>query len=50
VLVTHDARVAASADRIVTLRDGLVADEVRLGDARDSAQLLPQLLGLEGWT
>jgi putative ABC transport system ATP-binding protein len=50
VLVTHDARVAASADRIVTLRDGLVADEMRLGDARDSAQLLPQLLGLEGWT
>jgi putative ABC transport system ATP-binding protein len=49
VLVTHDARVAASADRIVTLRDGLVADEVRLGEARDSARLLPQLLGLEGW-
>jgi putative ABC transport system ATP-binding protein len=50
VLVTHDARVAASADRIVTLRDGLVTDEVRLDEARDSAQLLPQLLGLEGWT
>jgi len=27
VLVTHDARAAAHADRIVTLKDGTVVDE-----------------------
>ena len=31
LLVTHDARVAAAADRVVTMRDGLVVDETRLG-------------------
>jgi putative ABC transport system ATP-binding protein len=30
LVVTHDARVAAAADRIVNLRDGRVADESRL--------------------
>ena len=30
LIVTHDARVAAAADRIVSLRDGLVADETQL--------------------
>jgi putative ABC transport system ATP-binding protein len=30
LLVTHDARVAATADRIVTLRDGRVSDETEL--------------------
>jgi putative ABC transport system ATP-binding protein len=34
LLVTHDARVAAAADRVVTLRDGLVSDETELQDAR----------------
>jgi putative ABC transport system ATP-binding protein len=34
LIVTHDARVAAAADRIVTLRDGLVADETQLQAAR----------------
>jgi len=29
VLVTHDARFAAWADRVVFLRDGRVADETR---------------------
>jgi putative ABC transport system ATP-binding protein len=37
LLVTHDARVAAAADRIVTLRDGLVADETALQAARPVA-------------
>jgi putative ABC transport system ATP-binding protein len=46
VLVTHDARVAAVADRVVSLRDGLVVDETRLTD-RDAAVVLPQLLQLE---
>jgi putative ABC transport system ATP-binding protein len=46
VLVTHDPRVAASADRIVRLRDGLVADETRLGDEQPT-RAVAQLLELE---
>jgi putative ABC transport system ATP-binding protein len=34
LIVTHDARVAAAADRIVSVRDGLVADETQLQAAR----------------
>src|SRR5262249_41528343 len=34
LVVTHDARVAAAADRIVNLRDGRVAAETRLRAAR----------------
>jgi putative ABC transport system ATP-binding protein len=37
LLVTHDARVAASADRVVALRDGLVSDETALQAARPVA-------------
>jgi putative ABC transport system ATP-binding protein len=37
LIVTHDARVAAAADRVVTLRDGLVADEAELQAARPVA-------------
>jgi putative ABC transport system ATP-binding protein len=37
LLVTHDARVAAAADRVVTLRDGQVADETELESARPVA-------------
>jgi putative ABC transport system ATP-binding protein len=37
LLVTHDARVAAAADRVITLRDGRVADESELGAARPVA-------------
>ena len=47
LLVTHDARVAAAADRVVTVRDGLVVDETRLDDARDTRTVLSQLIGLE---
>jgi putative ABC transport system ATP-binding protein len=47
VLVTHDARVASSSDRIVHLRDGLVADETRLTERRDPSAVLAQLLELE---
>ncbi|MHB8718769.1 MAG: ABC transporter ATP-binding protein [Candidatus Dormibacteria bacterium] len=39
VLVTHDARVAAYADRVLVMRDGALIDEVALahdGDAVDS--------------
>jgi len=34
LLVTHDTRVAAAADRVVTLRDGLVNDDTELQSAR----------------
>jgi putative ABC transport system ATP-binding protein len=37
LIVTHDARVAAAADRVVTLRDGLVCDETELAAPRPVA-------------
>jgi putative ABC transport system ATP-binding protein len=37
LIVTHDARVAAAADRVVTLRDGLVFDQTELQAARPVA-------------
>jgi putative ABC transport system ATP-binding protein len=40
LVVTHDARVAAAADRVVSLRDGQVADETPLGAVRQVAGLL----------
>jgi putative ABC transport system ATP-binding protein len=39
VLVTHDPRVAATADRVVHMRDGQVTEESRLTGERDSASL-----------
>jgi putative ABC transport system ATP-binding protein len=47
LLVTHDARVAATADRVVTMRDGLVVDETRLEAGGDARLVLSQLIGLE---
>jgi putative ABC transport system ATP-binding protein len=35
VLVTHDARAAAYADRVLVVRDGAVVDEIALGRRRD---------------
>ena len=40
LLVTHDASVASVADRVITLRDGLVADETELAAARQVVPLL----------
>ena len=40
LLVTHDASVASAADRVIMLRDGLVADETQLASARQVAPLL----------
>jgi putative ABC transport system ATP-binding protein len=35
VLVTHDSRVAATAGRLLTMRDGTIVDETRLGGRSD---------------
>ncbi|HSK94938.1 MAG TPA: ABC transporter ATP-binding protein [Candidatus Angelobacter sp.] len=35
VLVTHDARAASYADRVLVVRDGRILDEIRLGRRRD---------------
>ena len=42
VIVTHDERVAATADRLVSMRDGALVDETRLtgGSGRNLADLL----------
>jgi putative ABC transport system ATP-binding protein len=37
LLVTHDSRAAAYADRVLVMRDGRVRDEVHLGRRRDHA-------------
>jgi putative ABC transport system ATP-binding protein len=46
VIVTHDERIAATADRLITMRDGAFVDETRLtgGTTGD----LSALIGLEG--
>ena len=45
VIVTHDARIAATADRLISMRDGVFVDETRLtGGSRGN---LGALAGLE---
>jgi putative ABC transport system ATP-binding protein len=46
VIVTHEARVAATADRLITMRDGAFVEETRL--AHGSSGRLSELAGLEG--
>jgi ABC-type lipoprotein export system ATPase subunit len=46
LIVTHDSRIAATADRLISMRDGAFVDETRLtGGTRGS---LGTLAGLEG--
>jgi putative ABC transport system ATP-binding protein len=45
VVVTHDARIAATADRMITMRDGAFVDETRLTGG--SAGQLGAFIGLE---
>jgi putative ABC transport system ATP-binding protein len=46
VIVTHDERVAATADRLVSMRDGMFIDDTRL--AGFPTRGLGGLIGLEG--
>jgi ABC-type lipoprotein export system ATPase subunit len=46
VIVTHDERIAATADRLISMRDGAFVDETRLvGGTRGN---LADLAGLGG--
>jgi putative ABC transport system ATP-binding protein len=46
VIVTHEERVAATADRLISMRDGAFVEETRL--TRGSTGRLGDLAGLEG--
>jgi putative ABC transport system ATP-binding protein len=46
VIVTHDSRIAATADRLISMRDGVLVDETRLSGG--TARSLADLVGLEG--
>ena len=45
VVVTHDSRIAATADRLISMRDGKFADETRLADPAE--RTLGGITGLE---
>ena len=47
LLATHDPRVAASADRVLQLRDGLLVEETRLESGEPAAAIVASLLSLE---
>jgi len=46
LIVTHDSRIAATADRLVSMRDGALVEETRL--THGTAGPLGELAGLEG--
>jgi putative ABC transport system ATP-binding protein len=45
LIVTHDERVAAIADRLISMRDGALVDEIRL---TSGARRLADLVGFDG--
>jgi putative ABC transport system ATP-binding protein len=47
VLVTHDARVASAANRVIRMRDGSFVSETQIEDSRDRGRLLSDLIDLE---
>ena len=48
LVVTHDARVASTADRLLTMRDGVIVSQTRLGDGVSAPGLLAELVDLGG--
>jgi putative ABC transport system ATP-binding protein len=48
LIVTHDARVASTADRLLTMRDGAIVAQTRLGAGTSVAGLLAELADLGG--
>ena len=46
VIVTHDSRIAATADRLISMRDGAFIDETRLAGGTSGS--LARLAGLDG--
>jgi ABC-type lipoprotein export system ATPase subunit len=46
LIVTHDSRIAATADRLISMRDGAFVEETRL--TRGTTGRLGELAGLEG--
>jgi putative ABC transport system ATP-binding protein len=47
VLVTHDPRVAATAERLLSMRDGVIVEDTRLDGGLPRQTLLAQLAGWE---
>jgi putative ABC transport system ATP-binding protein len=47
VLVTHDPRVGATAERLMTMRDGTIVDDTRLDRGQSRQAVLMQLAGWE---
>ena len=43
LLATHDLRVASQADRVISLRDGVIVKETALGAGRPSREVLAEL-------
>ena len=48
LIVTHDARVASTADRLLTMRDGTIVAQTRLGSGASVAGILASLADLGG--
>ena len=48
LLVTHDPRVATTAQRLLTMRDGAIVEETQLGQGPGSSAAVARLVGLEG--
>jgi putative ABC transport system ATP-binding protein len=46
LVVTHDSRIAATADRLISMRDGAFVDDTRLSG--DGTRSLSEMTGLEG--
>jgi len=47
VLVTHDPRVGATAERLMSMRDGTIVDDIRLDGGPSRQAVLRQLAGWE---